>query len=96
MKTKKRKKRVSNLTNELKMQKNPEHSSVYFDSFVRLSSFVERAKLHWKNPSTEHIIGYQRAHDLGLIHKSICGIINPKTNRLVSFLRAKQLDLLPM
>lgn len=62
-------------------------------------SFFKRIKLtslSWENPKTGHIVGYQRAHNLGLdIHPDApVGILNPKTKRLVSIFRAKSLGLL--
>lgn len=65
-------------------------------SAVKLMREIKLTSLHWINPVTGHVIGYQRAHNLGVTQDLAieCGILNPKTHRLVGLDRAKQLHII--
>ena len=57
---------------------------------------IRKNLLHWKNSVTGNIIGYARAHYMGLTNdeNSVWGVLNPKTNKLVSVKSAKVLGLI--
>ncbi len=68
----------------------------FLPSAVALLEKVKRTALSWENAATGNIVGYQRAHMLGLDldPKNQIGVLNPDSNKLVGFKRAVQLGII--